>query len=205
MLRVLTILVVFLVVIVAIIVIFTIRGPDLSKFEYLKEPQIRTIPDQKMLVVEVKGDPNETGKDAFQKLFRIYYQLKRNFKETPMAIPRVRWPNLPDTPKEDWIGIYGLPIPEEIERIPEGVPPGEEEVKIAVWKYGEVAEILHIGPYGEETPTISKLMSYVEDNGYEIIGPHEEEYLKGPGVFFKGNPMKYYTIIRYRIKKLEKE
>ncbi len=32
-------------------------------------------------------------------------------------------------------------------------------------------------------------------------GEHEEEYLKGPGMFGTGGPEKYLTIIRYRLKK----
>lgn len=38
--------------------------------------------------------------------------------------------------------------------------------------------------------------------GYEIAGPHEEEYLSSPGM---GNipPEEYQTIIRYAVKKKE--
>ena len=34
-----------------------------------------------------------------------------------------------------------------------------------------------------------------------MVGEHEEEYLRGPGMFSKGDPEKYLTIIRYRVKK----
>jgi hypothetical protein len=64
-----------------------------------------------------------------------------------------------------------------------------------------VAEIFHIGPYSEEPHTIAKLYQFIKDNGYKLVGAHEEEYLKGPGMFSKGNSAKYQTIIRYRIKK----
>ena len=33
-----------------------------------------------------------------------------------------------------------------------------------------------------------------------LQGEHEEEYIKGPGMLSKGNPQKYLTIIRYRVK-----
>lgn len=62
-----------------------------------------------------------------------------------------------------------------------------------------MAEILHIGPYSAEVPTTERLQSYIKEKGYRVIGVHEEEYLKGPGMFGKGNPEKYYTIIRYRV------
>lgn len=77
----------------------------------------------------------------------------------------------------------------------------EPRVKIEYWEYGQVAEILHIGSYSEESPTIERLHQFIKDSGYKIVGDHEEEYLKGPGMFFKGNPAKYRTIIRCRVEK----
>ncbi len=44
-------------------------------------------------------------------------------------------------------------------------------------------------------------MKFIKAQGYEVIGVHEEEYLKGPTMFSKGDPKKYVTIIRYRVKK----
>ncbi|MBN2445076.1 MAG: hypothetical protein JXJ04_27215, partial [Spirochaetales bacterium] len=58
------------------------------------------------------------------------------------------------------------------------------------------------GPYEAEVPTIEKLEAFIKEQGYSIIGDHEEEYLKGPGMGFV-NPRDYYTIIRYRITKNE--
>ncbi|MDP2984459.1 MAG: GyrI-like domain-containing protein [Candidatus Latescibacter sp.] len=66
-----------------------------------------------------------------------------------------------------------------------------------------MAEILHIGPYDREEPAITRLTAFIKDKGYSIVGDHEEEYLKGPGMFSKGNPEKYYTIIRYRVEKAQ--
>ncbi len=64
-----------------------------------------------------------------------------------------------------------------------------------------MAEILHIGPYTKEQPTIQRLTDFIQKNGYKISGTHEEEYLKAGGMFFKGNENEYYTIIRYPVKK----
>jgi len=44
-------------------------------------------------------------------------------------------------------------------------------------------------------------MGFIEENEYKVTGAHEEEYLKGPGMFFMGNPKKYQTIIRYPVEK----
>lgn len=176
------------------------RGPNLKEFEHLKEPRINVKSPQKMIVVKATGDPKTAGKKAFKKLFGLYYKLKGVKKSKPVA-PIARWPKSFDTPRDEWIGIYAMPIPESVKNLPEQKQQDELEVEIQIWQYGEVAEILHIGSYSSETPTIERLYKFVEQSGYIIAGDHEEEYLKGPGMFFKGNPDKYYTIIRYNIKK----
>ena len=38
--------------------------------------------------------------------------------------------------------------------------------------------------------------------GYEVSGLHEEDYLKGPGFLFAGNPDEYLTLIRYPVSKV---
>lgn len=160
----------------------------------LKAPRLITKPDQKMLVVEAKGDPNTAGAAAFGLLFKTFFSLPG----VRMAPPRARWSS-PDFGKDDkskWAGYYALPLPDAVT----GLPAGLQGVKIEVWKYGEVAEILHLGPYDKETPAIEALHKFIADKGYEIAGMHEEEYILGPGM---GNtpPESYRTIIRYQVKK----
>ena len=160
----------------------------------LKAPRLATKPDQKMLVVEAKGDPNTAGGAAFGLLFKTFFSLPG----VQMAPPRVRWtsPDFAKADKSEWVGFYALPLPESVA----GLPAGLQGVKIEVWKYGEVAEILHLGPYDKETPAIEALHKFIADQGCEIAGMHEEEYLVGPGM---GNtpPESYRTIIRYQVRK----
>lgn len=167
------------------------EAQDLSQYEHLKEPQINKMPQQKMLAVEAKGDPNVVGQEAFSLLFRTFFSLKG----VRISPPRARWLNLFIDPKEEWVGLYALPLPESITELPSEV----EGVRIEYWDYGEVAEILHIGPYSEETPTIIKLHKFIQEKDYQISGPHEEVYLKGPGM--ASDPSEYWTIIRYQVKK----
>jgi hypothetical protein len=51
------------------------------------------------------------------------------------------------------------------------------EVKIETWEYGTTAQILHLEPFSTEVPTTARLHAFIEETGYEIAGPHEEEYL----------------------------
>jgi hypothetical protein len=176
------------------------RGPDLSAYESLREPRISMMASQNMLVVELKGDPNVVGGRAFGALFKTYYQLKGVPKGGSPPAPKARWPLPLDTPKGEWVGIYGMPIPATVEALPAKADP---LVKIGTWDYGTVAEILHVGLYSEEVPTVGRLMAFIAQNGYQVIGEHEEEYLRGPGMFGKSDPKKYYTIIRYRVTKAQ--
>ena len=61
-------------------------------------------------------------------------------------------------------------------------------VAITTWAYGDVAEILHIGSYSTEQPDIERLRAFIDSRGYRVIGDHEEEYVKGPGMIFAGDP-----------------
>ena len=188
------------VIIIGITGFFFMQGPDLTRYEYLKEPQIAEKPDQTMLVVTAAGDPNLIGPKAFGTLYSVYYKLENNQKIWPIA-PRARWPKPLGTPKADWIGLYALPVSAEA-KLPKElkIEPGLT-AEIQTWHWGYAAEILHIGSYGSEAPTVQKLMGLVKKNGYKLTGVHEEEYLRGPGMFGPGDPNKYYTIIRYGVSK----
>jgi hypothetical protein len=168
-------------------------GPpqDLSKYDVLKEPRIGQMPAQKMLVVESKGDPNTSAQQAFGLLFKVFFSIPG----VRMAPPRARWLGDLTMPKDQWIGFYALPLPDQVTTL----PAGSAGAKIDVWQYGDVAEILHIGSYADETPAIQKLIAFIAAKGYVIAGPHEEEYLRGPES--GPNTAEYRTIIRYQVKK----
>ena len=199
----LKILTVFL-IIAFISCLLSAQEADLSQFEHLKNPKISVKKDQKVIVVEAKGDPNVVGGKAFGLLFQLYYMMKDAPKGPLQAPPRARWPVELDSPKEGWKGYYALPVPEKITELPPIQPPEGLKASLETWEYGEVAEILHIGPYNKEEPTVNKLMNFIKEQGYEVAGLHEEEYLKGPTMAGPGDPEKYLTIIRYRVKKKEK-
>jgi len=162
-----------------------------------KDPQILEMPSQKMAVVYMKGDPNKVMPEFLSVLYGSVYKLKFELKKKGIEFKvgklRARWPNAHLVPKDEWLGICGLPIPEDTTSLPQKVP--GIEVKIEQWDYGTVAQILHIGPYSEETATVERLHKFIAENGYKIAGIHEEEYLTKPEAKVQR------TIIRYPIKK----
>jgi len=162
------------------------------------DPQILDMPAQTMAVVRTEGDPNTTAQAAIGALYGAVYTLKFDLKKKGLTDFKVcglraRWPNAPSAPKDKWIGIWGLPVPDSTKKVPQKNP--DIEVKIEKWKYGKVAQILHLGPYSEEGPTIQRLHDLIAESGYEIAGDHEEEYLTRPTAKVPK------TIIRYPVRR----
>lgn len=162
------------------------------------DPQILEMPPQKMAVVRGKGTPDKVFPELMPALYGSVYTLKFDLKKRGLATFKVsglrtRYPDAPLVPMEEWTHIIGLPIPEDTTSLPQKVP--GTEVKLETWEYGTVAQILHLGPYDQEEPTIRRLHQFIEENGYEIAGVHEEEYLTRP------DAKVIKTIIRYPIKK----
>ena len=162
------------------------------------DPVIMEMPPQQMAVVQGKGTPDKVFPEIMPALYGSAYTLKFDLKKKGLPTFKVsglrgRYPDAHLVPKEEWTIIMGLPVPNDTTSLPQKVP--AVEVKLETWDYGTVAQILHIGPYDQETPTIERLLQFIEENGYQIAGPHEEEYLTRP------DAKVVKTLIRYVVKK----
>lgn len=177
------------------------QGPSLEEVSYLLEPRIVTMPAERVLMVTAKGNPSETAGRAFGLLMRAYYTVEGVPKGGPaFKAPRGRWPIGADRPPEEWIGRYAIPVPPQTAEVPNVASEEGMTLELTTWEYGEVAEVLHVGPYSEEGPTVEALKAFIAERGYEITGEHEEEYLKSRGLLLPGNPKDYLTIIRYPVR-----
>jgi len=162
------------------------------------EPKILEMPPQKMAVVSGKGAPDKVFPELMPALYGSVFTLKFDLKKKGLTTFKVsglraRYPDAHLVPKEEWTHIIGLPIPEDTTALPQKV--AGIEVKIETWPYGTVAQILHLGSYSEEGPNIELLHKFIEESGYEIVSPHEEEYLTKPDAKVPK------TIIRYEVRK----
>jgi len=162
------------------------------------DPQIVEMPPQKMAVVTGKGTPEQVFGDLMPALYGSVYTLKFDLKKRGLPTFKVsglraRYPDVHLVPMEEWTHIVGLPVPEDTTSMPQKVP--DVEVKVETWDYGTVGQILHLGPYDQEEPTISRLSKFIEESGYEIAGVHEEEYLTTP------DAKVVKTLIRYPVRK----
>ncbi len=164
------------------------------------DPQILEMPPQKMAVVYGKGAPDKVFPEVMPALYGSVYTLKFDLKKKGLPTFKVsglraRYPDVHLVPKEEWTPIIGLPIPEDTASLPQKVP--STEVKLETWEYGTVAQVLHLGAYDQEEATVERLHRFIAENGYEISGDHEEEYLTSP------DAKVIKTIIRYVVRKRE--
>jgi effector-binding domain-containing protein len=160
-------------------------------------PGLTTLPSQRMLVFRAQGDPDRMAGPAFDRLFKAFYAQAPREEKRHAPAPRARWASAQlDSAKSSWVGAYGVPVTETFPQ------PKDPDLRIETWEYGLTAQILHVGPYAAEDKDIAALKAFIAANGLAIAGPHEEEYVKGPGRLFKGNPAKYRTVIRYPVTRL---
>ena len=66
-------------------------------------------------------------------------------------------------------------------------------VRMEHYTEGTAGQILHIGPYAREAPTIAELHDFITDRGDELTGKHHEIYLSDAR---RVDPAKLRTIIR---------
>ncbi len=181
-----------------------------------KQVESVTVPAMNFLMIDGKGDPNTSQEfmDAIDALYPVAYALKFMVKKGGMEIDYGVLPleglwwaddmdNFSVDRKEDWKWTLMIMQPEFI--APAMVEEAIEQVKskknpvslpqlrFESYEEGEAAQIMHIGPFSEEGPTIEKVHAFIEENGYERRGRHHEIYLSDTR---KADPAKWKTIIR---------
>ena len=71
--------------------------------------------------------------------------------------------------------------------------PGLARIRFERWREGPSAQILHIGPYDAEAPTIARLHEAIEARGLRLRGRHHEIYLGDPR---RTAPERLKTVLR---------
>ena len=74
--------------------------------------------------------------------------------------------------------------------------PGLARLEYIRWAEGRCAQLLHIGPYAAEAPSIAALHEAIAAAGYRPRGRHHEIYLGDPR---RSAPEKLRTIIRHPV------
>ena len=196
---------------------------DLSKemqvlyFPPSKEPITVRVPRMKFLMVEGRGDPNTSTdyRDAIGALYSLSYTMKFMLKFSKNKVEHVvmplesLWWTDKDTDffsaeKKTWNWTAMIAQPEhvtkdlvdkaksEIVRKKKEVP-GLKKVVFKEFEEGLSAEIMHIGPWAAERPTIEKVHKYILDSGHNLRGRHHEIYMSDPR---RAKPEKLKTVVR---------
>lgn len=183
-----------------------------------KEPVVVKVPEMNFLMVDGKGDPNSSKafQEAIGALYSLSYTMKFMLKFSPKKIDYVVMPlealwwsdNKDDflTANRDawkWTAMIMQPhhgtknllvkAKEEIVRKKKEVP-GLDRVRFEPFEEGLSAQIMHIGPYSTEKPTIERLHKFVEDSEHKLTGKHHEIYMSDPR---RAKPEKLKTVIRH--------
>lgn len=174
------------------------------------------VPPQQFLGIDGRGDPNIAAAyaDAVEALFSVAYTIKFASKKTldrdlvvapleglwwaddpSVFIARTKdawqWRMLICQP--DWITADMIEDAKRAALAKKGLD-AIGDVRHETLNEGTSAQVLHIGTYDDEAPTLAKLHgSYLADNNLRMSGAHHEIYLSDAR---RTDPAKLKTILR---------
>jgi hypothetical protein len=182
-----------------------------------KEPALVEVPSMKFFWVDGQGDPNSPSFQAAAELlyglsYTLKFALKKKGKEYGVAPLEGLWwmegiEGFDVNRREEWRWSLMIMQPDFATadlvtqaRKELAAKRGEpsQEARLEPFSEGLCAQILHIGPYSTEGPTIEKLHRFVEAQGYRLRGRHHEIYLGDPR---RSAPDKLKTLIRHPVGK----
>ena len=197
------------------------KKTDLKKeLKHLYQPSAKyvvqiDVPTMNYLMVDGEGAPNisKAFSDAVEALFAVSYAVKFMVKKGPLAIDYRVMPleglwwtddmskfSIEDKSNWKWtlmIMQLDFVTKEMIESAISEVRKKKNLVAISKVRFealseGKCAQILHIGPFSEEGPTIEKVHQFIDPRG-KRTGKHHEIYLSD---IRKADPAKWKTVIR---------
>lgn len=181
-----------------------------------KEVSVVDVPPMSFLMIGGQGDPNtsEAYKEAIGALYAVSYTLKFMVKKSEAEIDYKVMPleglwwmedmsqfSVEDKGAWKWTAMIMQPDFVTMELVEAAKEQAQKKKGLAaisqitfeVFHEGRAAQIMHIGPYAEEAPTIKKLHEFIAARGGRRAGKHHEIYLSDPN---RTVPEKLKTIIR---------
>jgi hypothetical protein len=184
--------------------------------------EIVDVPKFTFLMVDGEGDPNtaQSYADAIQALYAVAYglkfiskkQLEKDFVVAPLE--GLWWADDPDAfhrqlDKESWQWTAMIHVPGWItkELFEQAVREADAKKELAAlpllriepYQEGLSVQILHIGSYADEAPTLLKLhQEFLPANGLAEAGKHHEIYLSDPR---RTSPEKWKIVLRQPVRR----
>lgn len=193
---------------------------DLKKeYKGLYQPSAREIievdvPTFSYLMVDGEGDPNTASAyaRAVKALFATSYAAKFLVKKGPQAVDYtvmplegLWWADDPaiflsgERSHWKWTMMIVQPACVSSDIIEAAIAQARrkgiaavEQLRFERFTEGRCAQVLHIGPFSEEGPTIERLHDFIQARG-ELAGKHHEIYLSD---IRRADPQKWKTVIR---------
>lgn len=181
----------------------------------VKECSVVDVPKLQFLMIDGSGDPNTATayREAIEALYGMSYTLKFLSKNTEaidyvvMALEGLWWTDdMADFSEDDksaWSWTAMMMQPDHIteahvetalgELRAKKNPPALDRIRFEPFREGLSVQIMHIGPYADEAPTIARLHQFAADQGYRLRGKHHEIYLGDPR---RTAPERLRTVIR---------
>lgn len=179
------------------------------------------VPAMDFLMVDGQGDPNTSSAyaEALEALYAVSYAIKFTVKRGPLGIDYGVMPleglwwadDMSDFVTGDrsrWKWTMMIMQPQFVNRelvaeAREAVrkkknPVALPAVRFETFAEGAAAQILHVGPFSEEGPTIERVHDFIGQSGCERTGKHHEIYLTD---IRKADPAKWKTVIRQPLAK----
>lgn len=183
-------------------------------------PALVTVPARPHLMIDGEGNPGTSQEyaDAVAALYPIAYGLRAEIKRTTgdgytvMPLQGLWWVDDMTTfsvdDKDSWQWTMMICQPDlvtnelAVEVMPAVTAKKElaagHKVRLEMFGDGLAAQVMHIGPYTAEAPTIALLHAFIAAEGLALTGKHHEIYLGDPR---KSDPAKLKTIIRQPVSK----
>ena len=179
-----------------------------------KEVSVVDVPAMNFLLINGEGAPTSTQySEAIEALFSVAYTLKFTIKKSKgidyavMPLEGLWWVDdmtkFSADRKEEWKWTAMIMQPEyvtaddvkvAVEQVKKKKnPTALPKVRFESFKEGPAAQIMYIGPFSAEGPTIAKIHAYIQNSGHTLSGKHHEIYLNNPATTA---PEKLKTIIR---------
>ena len=182
-----------------------------------KKPEIVDVPEFAFLMIDGEGDPNSAEfQESVGALYSAAYTLKFAIKKaraidySVMALEALWWvaegSPFSFTEREGWRWTAMIMVPDVVttaEVTSALEEAGRKKPSAALTRLrfdrfaeGRAAQIMHIGPYSAEPPTIEALHQFVADQGLQLRDKHHEVYLSDPS---RTAPERMKTILRHPV------
>lgn len=193
---------------------------ELKQFYAAKvgKPVVVQVPKMNFIMVDGKGDPNTSQEyaDAIQALYPVAYTIKFTSKIKygkdfgVMPLEGLWWTeNMADFSvenKDNWLWTAMIMQPDvvtedmynhAVQQVRnKKAPKSLDKLRFASYEEGQAAQVMYVGPYSSEGPTIQGLHEFIKEQGGTLDDNnkhHHEIYLGDPR---RTAPEKLKTIIR---------